>query len=270
MGGFPDSWTGRKDPLGWPAGGQLPNLSGDGPRTVAEAARLKLFQDAFPGLAGAVHIASLHHDGLMRRLASSAQACNTGAFGAGTEAQPIQRLALTRPVSDVVAPYADQPSSQLASAAGRMGQAPSKRPAPKVPQSPPGPRTGTALDTKDNINDLATIITSEASVGNDTERSSVAFTVLNRMRRNGGARVKDVGSGYARNQPPRPWAIKLATAILRNELADPTSGATHFYSPQYMPKEGETAGRADVGGGLERAPEKEEFSSRLYHDLPSR
>ena len=98
-----------------------------------------------------------------------------------------------------------------------------------------------------------TIITSEASVGNDTERSSVGFTVLNRMGRNGTAQVKDVSSGYARNRPPRPWAIRLATTILRNELADPTNGATHFYSPQYMPKEGEMAGRADVGGGLEQS-----------------
>ncbi len=109
------------------------------------------------------------------------------------------------------------------------------------------------LDTKDNINDLAKIITSEASVGNDAERSSVGFTVLHRMRRNATARVKDVWSGYARNQSPRPWAIRLATTILRNELADTTNGATHFYSPQYMPKEGETTGRADVGGGLEQS-----------------
>jgi hypothetical protein len=94
---------------------------------------------------------------------------------------------------------------------------------------------------------------SETSIGNDTERASVGFTVLNRMRRNGTARVKDVWSGYSRNQPPRPWAIRLAAKILRNELADPTNGATHFYSPMNMPKEGQQPGSADIGGGLEQS-----------------
>jgi len=253
MGGYPHSLTGGKDPLGLPTGGQLSDLSGDGPRTVAEEARRKLFLDAFPGLAGALRIASLHRDGLMRRLAGAAQPRNIGSFGAGIGAQPRQRLALTRPVSDVVAPYANQSPSQLASAVGRNRQAPANRAAPKVPQSPPGPRTATALDTKDNINDLARIIMSEASTGNYAERPSVGFTVLNRMRRNGTARVRDVSTGYAHNQAATPDAVFLATSILKNQFADPTNGATHFYSPGHMPKEKENTAGFDVGGGLEQS-----------------
>src|SRR5208282_2345287 len=110
MGGYPHSLTGGKDPLGLPAGGQLSDLSGDGPRTAAEEARLKLLQDAFPGLAGALHIASLHRDGLMRRLAGAAPPGNMSAFGAGIGAQPTQPLPLNRPVSEVL-PYAHQPPS---------------------------------------------------------------------------------------------------------------------------------------------------------------
>ncbi len=36
---------------------------------------------------------------------------------------------------------------------------------------------------------------------------------------------------------------------------DPTGGATHFYSPQSMPKEGEPVPKgADIKGGLESVP----------------
>lgn len=94
---------------------------------------------------------------------------------------------------------------------------------------------------------------SEASTRNDAERSSVGFTVLNRMRRNGTARVKDVSSAYSHDQTPAPWAISLATKILKKQLSDPTNGATHFYSPSRMPKEGENTAGFDVGGGLEHS-----------------
>lgn len=38
------------------------------------------------------------------------------------------------------------------------------------------------------------------------------------------------------------------------QSAGPTGGATHFYSPKFMPKEGHPTGGRDVGGGLESVP----------------
>lgn len=38
------------------------------------------------------------------------------------------------------------------------------------------------------------------------------------------------------------------------EINDIREGATHFYSPRSMPKEGESTTGRDVGGGLEQTP----------------
>ncbi len=38
---------------------------------------------------------------------------------------------------------------------------------------------------------------------------------------------------------------------MTGSIADPTGGATHFYTPRIMPKKGEDTGGIDVGGGLE-------------------
>lgn len=127
---------------------------------------------------------------------------------------------LSRPIDG----YVDRQNSQLASRTAHSKQAHTKRPAPKAPPSV-SPAAG--LDTDGNVNDLARIITSEASIGNEPERTSVGFTVLNRMRRNGTSRVQDVQSGYVHNQAPAPWAISLAAKILKSQIADPTRGATH-------------------------------------------
>jgi hypothetical protein len=103
-----------------------------------------------------------------------------------------------------------------------------------------------------NVNRLATILQSEASVGNATERAGVAWTVLNRMTRNATRRVADVERAYSRSQQPTAAMRALAQSLLTGSVADPTAGATHYYSPRSMPKQGESTAGYDVGGGLEQ------------------
>ena len=42
-----------------------------------------------------------------------------------------------------------------------------------------------------------------------------------------------------------------ARGVLSGTVPDPTGGSTHFYTPQAMPKSGESTKNRDVGGGLE-------------------
>lgn len=109
------------------------------------------------------------------------------------------------------------------------------------------------LDTETNVRDLATIIMSEASVGNNVERKAVAWTVRNRMERGNYTNVSDVSSAYATNQVPKPRSIyyNLAKEVLAaNPDEDITNGSTHFFSPRSMPKEGDSTKGFDVKGGL--------------------
>lgn len=106
--------------------------------------------------------------------------------------------------------------------------------------------------TQNNIDRFARILQSEASVGNDNERNAVGWTVLNRMSRNNTNSVSDVETAYSRNQEPTPTMHRLAERLLRNEIPDPTNGATHYYSPRTMPQEGADTTGFDVGGGLEQ------------------
>ena len=113
------------------------------------------------------------------------------------------------------------------------------------------------LATPQNIDDLAALIMSEASVGNDTERRAVGLTVLNRMRRNGTNSVRGVWRAYAHAQAPTPEIRELAQDLLQGHVVDPTNGATHYYSPRSMPNENASAATLanyDVGGGLEQVP----------------
>ena len=119
-----------------------------------------------------------------------------------------------------------------------------------------------ALDTVDNVHTLAGILQSEASVGNVSEQSAVGWTVLNRMMRNGTERVSDVAGAYSTTQPPTAGMLRLAEDLLKGNISDPTDGATHFYSPRRMPKEGQTTTGFDVGGGLELVPPLKEKNYR--------
>lgn len=109
-------------------------------------------------------------------------------------------------------------------------------------------------DTDDNRWALGKVITSEASVGTTAERTAVGYSVLNRMDRNGTTAVTDEWDAYAHSQDPTSEIYDLATRVLRCEEPDNSCGATHFYSPRSMPKEGDDTSGFDVGGGLEWTP----------------
>lgn len=111
-----------------------------------------------------------------------------------------------------------------------------------------------ALLSDTNVRNLATLLMSEASVGNSTERTAVGWTVLNRLKNKGLTAVDQVWSAYAHRQTPTAPLIALANQLLAGEIADITEGATHFYSPVSMPKEGQATSGFDVAGGLELIP----------------
>lgn len=129
------------------------------------------------------------------------------------------------------------------------------------PASAPAPGTGHALSASNsdigsdaNIANLATILMSEASIGNDVERVSVGFTVLNRLKKAGLSSVDQIWNAYAHNQAPTTQLVALARQLLAGQRSDVTDGSTHFYSPRSMPKDGAPTGGFDVGGGLELVP----------------
>jgi hypothetical protein len=166
MGGYPASAGAQEATGSFPASVRRFSAGGGDLPTPSQENVLKALTNAFPGLAGALQASSLYRDGLMLRgLGGWALQRNPGSFGAGIGTP--QEPALTRSASEILAPYADQPSLQLTSAGVRKKHTPGGRHAPKAQaqQSPPGPQTPTAIDTKDNVNDLARIITSEASIG---------------------------------------------------------------------------------------------------------
>jgi hypothetical protein len=126
--------------------------------------------------------------------------------------------------------------------------------------APQAPGTGHALSgggglaSSTNVTDLATVLMSEASIGNDAERASVGFTVVNRMQDGGITAVNQVWNAYAHNQSPTAPLIALAQQLLSGQRTDITQGSTHFYSPRSMPQEGQSTSGFDVGGGLEQVP----------------
>ena len=112
---------------------------------------------------------------------------------------------------------------------------------------------------------LATALMSEASVGTSEERVSVAWTIFNRVN---SPNFPDTICGvanqrgqYAMNQKPTQELLDLAASLIAEPGDDPTGGATHFFSPMGMPKEGEATGGYDIGGGLH---EVEGISGKVY------
>ena len=107
-----------------------------------------------------------------------------------------------------------------------------------------------------NARNLADLIYTEARGEGEKAQIAVGATVLNRMRRNGTDRVDDVRGGYSYLTPApadKP-APAIARGLLVNSIKDPTNGATHFYSPKSMPKQGDKVSGFDIGGGLETVP----------------
>ncbi|MCX7381714.1 MAG: cell wall hydrolase [Alphaproteobacteria bacterium] len=115
-------------------------------------------------------------------------------------------------------------------------------------------------ERKRNIGDLTRIIYHEVQ-GVPAAGAAVGWVVMKRMRRNGTAAVAEVAGGFARStiEPDMTKSDniaigKIATLILDGKIPDPAQGATHFYTPRMMPKEGQPVGKSDVGGGLESVP----------------
>jgi hypothetical protein len=105
--------------------------------------------------------------------------------------------------------------------------------------------------TSRNVDDLARIITSEASISETPARTAVGFTVPTRMDQQGVEHVRDVWDAYATGQSPTAELTALADDILRCAVTDISGGSTHFYSPMSMPKEGDDTSGYDTDGGLE-------------------
>ncbi len=105
-----------------------------------------------------------------------------------------------------------------------------------------------------NIRDLASVIETEARGLEPVVKAAVGHVVLNRMRRNKTAAVRNVWNGFVHVRPPGRESLTIARAILSGASKDTTNGATHFYTPASMPWEGRLTGGRDVGGGLEQVP----------------
>jgi hypothetical protein len=111
------------------------------------------------------------------------------------------------------------------------------------------------LATEENIRQMATTLTAEANGYSEAAQIAVGWTILNRMIRNGRDDVATIVRAYSKEKPtPSAEALELARKLLNGEIPDNSGGATHFYSPQSMPKEGQKTGGSDVGGGLEQVP----------------
>lgn len=94
----------------------------------------------------------------------------------------------------------------------------------------------------------------EAGGVGETAQIAVGWTVRNRMARNGATHVDQAWRGYQHRKAPTAAALVIAAGILHGKIPDPTDGATHFYTPEIMPKIGEDTTGIDVAGGLESVP----------------
>ncbi len=66
--------------------------------------------------------------------------------------------------------------------------------------------------------------------------------------------VEQVWRAFAHNHAPFASERALARDIIDGKTVDISKGATHFYSPQRMPKKGDPTRGYDVAGGLEQSP----------------
>ena len=162
-----------------------------------------------------------------------------------TELMKNEKTDSTPPADRVTTPRKPEPAPATAQATPDAGVDGKTNKTPCVPRG---------SFTAKNVQDLARVLMSEASVGNDVERNAVGWTVLNRMSNRNTNSVRSVWRAYARNQDPTEAMKKKAEALLTCKIEDLTDGSTHFYSPRSMPKEGEPTRGYDVAGGLEKTP----------------
>ncbi len=104
---------------------------------------------------------------------------------------------------------------------------------------------------------LARLINSEAGEFSAAEQLAVAWVIRNRMRRHPTDRVHDViaPNKFETHMPATGATTDIARQVqAADPSADPTHGATHYYSPVEMPEEGESTAGNDVKGGLETTP----------------
>ena len=112
----------------------------------------------------------------------------------------------------------------------------------------------THTEHEQNVRDLARVITAEAGGQSEAAMRAVGWTVRNRMSRADTTHVDRVWSGYAHGTHSSEIARQVAADVIDASSPDPTGGATHFYSPDAMPKQGDPDGCNDVAGGLEQVP----------------
>ena len=110
-----------------------------------------------------------------------------------------------------------------------------------------------------NVRELASVIWTEARGIGDDAMTAVGWTLRNRMIRCGIDQVDKAWHGYTHGTQPRgadlAHAEDVAKSVLDGKKPDPTGGATHFYTPQAMPKEDDTnLDGTDIDGGLESVP----------------
>ena len=77
------------------------------------------------------------------------------------------------------------------------------------------------------------------------------------MTRHRTDRVLDVAAPnkFSTHLPATAATTQLAREVqMADPAADPTQGATHYYSPVAMPEEGESTAGFDVKGGVESTP----------------
>ena len=135
--------------------------------------------------------------------------------------------------------------------------------APAHPASPEAAqRQAAAQRRQQNIAAMARVIYNEARGNGREAMAAVGHTLRNRMLRNGAGTVQEVWAGYDhRSAAPEKegdvaayaLAKQVAEDIIDGKIADPTNGATYYYTPARMAKE-EGAMHGDAAGGLEDVP----------------
>ncbi|HJS86873.1 MAG TPA: hypothetical protein VJ779_15565 [Acetobacteraceae bacterium] len=130
---------------------------------------------------------------------------------------------------------------------------------------------GPGLATRENEERLGAIIESEAGGKGEAAMTAVGYTVLNRMRRRGATRVADIQRHHPFAEFTKAGVVsqRIAHGILTGAIPDPTQGATHFYTPERMPKEGRLTSGLDVGGGLETVEGVKEHGVPVRNFRPS-